>query len=1232
MKVTADMVEAEIFKVLGVDKEIKTLQGRLRTINGYLHQAERKIQGNNEIDIWVRKLKDIMYDADDIIDLCMIEGGKVLRAQASSGSSTVSIPSSYLFSCFRCLRYRHEVANQIIALNGRLEALKNDSFIKNNLDQAVKEPVENAHREFGRETSHLQIEGDIIGSQIENATDKLINLILENNPKKTRVFGVVGTGGIGKSTLASKIFEDERIKENFPNRKWLYVSKNYIETDLLKKLIRFEEGNETKGETFEGKSKAELEDKLVTILTKNTFIVLDDVWNATVWIDILRKPIVKSASSCTILVTSRKEKVVAQMKPSYIHPVEKMDEESGWNLLKHLVFEGGEEEDEISSLAEIGIKLVKKCDGLPLAIKAIGGVLYQQNKAKWEEVLESDAWKMDQIEEELRPLYLSYEDLPSTLKQCFLYCSLYHQKDMYYKEIVQFWVAEGLIMDEQEKSRNDLPTEKQKTMEDIGEEIYRELIWRNLLEADANFDVSKDYFSMHDHFRSLGAHLMREEGILYRHGREFKTDDNIKIRRLSISNMGPKLVLPSQILKQGCLRTLILMDSPKTKTIEDSVLQELSCLRVLDLTSTSIEKIPDCIGDLLHLRYLDLDGTNIREIPKTIGKLVNLQTLNISKCQYLERLPESITMLHNLRCLDMSDTPLLTYVPKGIGKLGNFYNLKGFLVGQNDSTSEEGCDLEELKNLSKLRGISILRLERAERGASALADKPFLKQLTLGWMQPDEDDADEEEESEGANEVGADEEADNDGNDDKDAGNEKGDDNDDGSKQENENEEAEEAGNETEDETEEDEAEEEEKGWSDEQISKAERICNEMSQPSSSIEDLFFYEYPGRQLPSWMISSSLAESFPNLAYLQLLGLPCCTELPPFGTLPQLKYLRIEQASAITAIGSQFLGSRSSVFPKLELLRFVGMPKWEEWTLDGVEELTGHGTPLAVKLFPSLRDCILIDCPKLRALPADLYRATNFSELCLRQTYELGEIINLPMANKLEVTNASGLKKISNISSVRYLEVDNCPNLECVENIGKLQHLVLICSEEMEQLPQWLSVLIEQHNNTSSTHRSLRKFEMQCSLQLLKTCLEGNENWDIIKQIPIVKVTTYSGKEYVRYTKDPYMYDPHVCISRSIRLRLIVLVNKAVSAQGVISIVLFAFAFFYIWFISSEVFTCVCRLPCWIRPSLGLRNPMDWFDNQLHADVSEIYRNRRATDGRLPLQDHAETAHEKSPEQ
>ncbi|KAG6515863.1 hypothetical protein ZIOFF_026297 [Zingiber officinale] len=191
--------------------------------------------------------------------------------------------------------------------------------------------------------------------------------------------------------------------------------------------------------------------------------------------------------------------------------------------------------------------------------------------------------------------------------------------------------------------------------------------------------------------------------------------------------------------------------------------------------------------------------------------------------------------------------------------------------------------------------------------------------------------------------------------------------------------------------------EDEEKVWSEEQISKVERICNEMAQPSSTLVYLNFYEYPGLQFPSWMTSSSLAESFPNSAYLKLVGLPGCTEFPPSGTLPQLKYLSLESASAITSIRSQFL--TSSAFSKLEV--------------------------------------------------------------------------------------------------------------------------------ETEQLPKWLRGFIEQHNNTASTHRSLRKFEMQCNLQLLKSCLKGNENWDIIKQIPDLAFFNCTG-------------------------------------EGVIGMVLIAFASFYIW--------------------------------------------------------------------
>ncbi|CAD5184742.1 unnamed protein product, partial [Musa acuminata subsp. malaccensis] len=740
----AAFVEGEICKVLGVKKEIKALQETLETIRCFLQDAEQKSRsGDPVMELWVRKLKEVMYDADDVIDLCVMEGGKPLEVRASSASASgvVSLPFSFVSSCFRCTKYRHEIAGQIEAINDRLKRIAADNSILGNLQPASQQlhPKNHLHHVRPnnstlkppppRETSPLEVEEDIVGEQIEEAADDLINRMLENTEQKCRVFGIVGMGGIGKTTLASKIYNDGRIKANFPIQMWLYISKDYTEIKLLRELIRCA-GDETKAESFEGESRAELEPKLASLLTKNLFLVLDDVWSPNVWTDFLRKPLSKGAGS-TILVTTRIETVLSGMKASYMHQAEKMDDNSGWLLLGKTVFEAGEEDD-MRRLEEVGRKIVRKCDGLPLAIKAIAGVLISKDRstAEWEQVLENDAWSTNrQIDEEVpRALHLSYEDLPSHLKQCFLYCSFFTWKVFHYNDIIRFWVAEGLIVEAEGR-----------LMEDVAEEYYWELVSRNLLQLDPSF-INRSMFCIHDHLRALATYLMKDEGFSITVGQRLDIKANAKIRRLLIFNMGIKLVLSDHIIEKKCLRTLVIRDSPSIMTIEDNVLEELPNLRVLDLCNTSVERIPNCIGDLLHLRYLDLDITNIHEIPESIGCLVNLQTLNISGCKHLYKLPMTITRLYNLRSLVVEDTPL-THVPKGIGKLININILQGFVIGHDNPTNEvdeTGCGLEELQPLSKLRYLSIYRLERAVTAASALAEKRSLRELILSWMPPED--------------------------------------------------------------------------------------------------------------------------------------------------------------------------------------------------------------------------------------------------------------------------------------------------------------------------------------------------------------------------------------------------------------------------------------------------------------------------------------------------------------
>nr|XP_009383503.2 PREDICTED: putative disease resistance protein RGA3 [Musa acuminata subsp. malaccensis] len=1023
--VLANFIEGEICKVLQVGDELQKLQETLERIGGFLESAERKRLTDSDIGRWVRELKDVMYDADDIIDLCIVKGERLLEGQplASAISFSFASPCSY----FRCVKLRHQISSKIQGLNSRLKQIKEDRSILPRLEQVPQE-----HRASSRETSFLEVKTDVVGTRVEDDARNLIKLILENDKQKYRVFGIVGMGGIGKTTLARKIYNDEWIKENFPIRIWLYVSNNYSENQLLKEVIRCA-GGDTDG--FE--SAATLQTRVVSLLSTNSLIVLDDVWCSDVWENLLRKPVMNGEGSSKIVVTTRDAGIARSMN-ACIHHVEQMDEESGWELLRKMALGDGTE-DEISTLKEIGVEIVKRCDGLPLAIKVIAGVLRKAEASKeaWEAVLRSDSWHMNQIDKEELPaaLHLSYADLPSHLKPCFLYCSLYIPYSISCHDLARAWVAEGFIGAD----------DGERLMEDIAEDYYWELISRNLLQPDPR-SMDGDRCTMHDLLRSLAHFLMEGEGILFNDGARLHTSPLTKVRRLSMVNIGERLQLPEVILKQNCLRTLILHESPKTRMVND-VLVRLEHLRVLDVSDSCIEGLPDSIGKLLHLRYLDLDRTNIRRIPESIGSLANLQTLNIAECKCLDQLPKSIMMLRSLRCLRLKRTPL-THLPKGISKLENLIALGGLIIGCGEYATgpDEGCQLEELRSLSKLRYVRIHNLERAvEGGGEVLANKPFLKRLLLSWD----------------NQAPV---------------------------------------------------------WQ-EQMQRAEVTCDSLC-PPPSLRELNIKEFPYQRFPIWFRSASVDASFPNLSYLMLSHFPSCAELPPLGRLPKLKFLSIREADAVVAIGPEILGHippGAAAFPKLEVMQFVDMRNWEQWSSCMTEE-DSHGERL--QLLPNLQKCYLIDCPKLAAVPGGLRRATRLKLLKIRSNHRLTEIMNLAFLDELHVNSNQGLQRISDLPSLRYLAISDCPQMVCVENLDSLQHLVLECSPSTVHLPRWLPLLMEQHRSEGA---SFKKFELQCSLPLLESCRRNEANWDVVQQIPDVRIRTKDGSRFIWYTKDPQLY-------------------------------------------------------------------------------------------------------------
>ncbi|KAH0470254.1 hypothetical protein IEQ34_001812 [Dendrobium chrysotoxum] len=698
----ADFVYEEVIRVLCVKDELQTLGCRMRKIQCLLNDAEKKKFGDGEssTELWLSELKDVMYDADDIIDLCRIEGTRLLADQnLESRTSSARCDFSAVFSCFTSVPLHYEIGNRIKEINERLKQIYEDTE-RFKLEKSTISETPHITLVDSRQTSSMD-DPFVVGREVEVAANNLVNRLLEEKVnEKCRLFAVTGMGGIGKTTLAQKIFNHPKIKTFFNlDPVWVCVSQTYSEIELLKHVI---EGAKGRYGDYNTKSKLQtvLSDSIAS--GQRLFLVLDDVWRVDVWVDLFRVPLYYSKGSVRILTTTRDENVAKEMQAVYIHPVTHLSEQSSWDMLRRRLF--SEEEEELANgLKELGLKLVNKCKGLPLAIKVTAGVLLRKPRTTkvWKNFLNSNAWSIYNLPRELRgALFLSFEDLPSHLKQCFLYFSLYPEDarlDLH--EFAQLWVAEGFITKQQDS-----------LIEDLAEECFNESLAVFLSKEEASFGASKVRNST----------------------------TSIKLRRISIANQKAAVEILNSVANQGALRTLLA--SRFDLSLDDERLRRLSHLRVLDISWTHIQVIPDSIGNLMHLRYLNLNYTDITTIPESIGQLTNLQFLDISSCQNLRQLPNEITRLHNLRHLGILQSPV-SFIPKGIDKLQQLNSLSGFVVANNDSSSK----LEELNSLKQIRILNIGNLKRPQSGTIVLKELPKLSTLTLEFSMDSSSPSEEQE-------------------------------------------------------------------------------------------------------------------------------------------------------------------------------------------------------------------------------------------------------------------------------------------------------------------------------------------------------------------------------------------------------------------------------------------------------------------------------------------------------
>uniref|UniRef100_A0A3N7G8N9 Uncharacterized protein n=1 Tax=Populus trichocarpa TaxID=3694 RepID=A0A3N7G8N9_POPTR len=539
--------------------------------------------------------------------------------------------------------------------------------------------------------------------------ERIINLLAA--PSKVGdahpfVLPLVGMGGLGKTSLAKSVCDAENVKSHFELKMEVCVSDDFSLKQVIQKIIK----SATTGERCADLDGGELEKKLEEILNGRKYLLLlDDVWNEDAQKWLLLKPLLsKGAGGSKIIVTTRSQRVADIMGTVAAHNLSLLGQEDCLSLFYKCAFKEGEKEL-YPNLVGIGKEIVAKCKQVPLAVINLGTQLYGKTDEKeWKSVRDSEKWE-EEGDGILPALKISYQRLPTPLKRCFLYCSLF-PKDFDFGDLflVQFWMAQGLIL----QSSN--PNEK---LEDVGLRYVRELISRCFFQDYEDWIISAS-FKMHDLMHDLASSLAQNEfSIISSKNHQISKTT----RHLSVldSNSFFHKTLPKFPNNFHQVRSIVFADSiegPTCKTDFEKCLLEFKHLRSLELMDDSeFEAFPERIGALKHLRYLHFGkNAKIKRLPKSIFKLQNLQALLTG--DGLEELPKDVRHMSSLRFLALG-TQQKRLPEGGIGCLECLQTL--YIV--NCENLENLCeDMEGLKSLRKLFIVSCGSLISLSRNIKCL--------------------------------------------------------------------------------------------------------------------------------------------------------------------------------------------------------------------------------------------------------------------------------------------------------------------------------------------------------------------------------------------------------------------------------------------------------------------------------------------------------------------------------
>uniref|UniRef100_K4A0R2 AAA+ ATPase domain-containing protein n=1 Tax=Setaria italica TaxID=4555 RepID=K4A0R2_SETIT len=676
----AELLHEKYKLAKGVRKDIEFLRSELGVMNDLLHV----MADIEELDAlnkgWRDTVRELAYDIEDCIDL------SVARLHRAGGdASKGGFFGAQLARKLKKIRVSFQIAHQITELKARVieesdrhKRYKLDGLIGSSSD-ASRNKVDLRICALWEETKNL------VG--LDGPRDEIIRLTVS----------IVGCAGLGKTTLANQVYQ--KIQGHFECKAFVSVSQNPNIKDILMKIC-----------SQVGATPSMADDELLLVNKlrerlqyKRYIAVVDDIWHSDPW-KIIGQALVRTSPGSIIIVTTRLKDVAESCCSSHggrVYDMRPLDDNDSRRLFFKRIFDF---EDKCPhELERASEDILKKCDGIPLAIISISSFLavdVPQSADHWNKVKESISLPLPgnkSVETMQLVLSLSYFNLPHHLRTCLLYLSAFPEDSQITRDpLIGSWIAEGFVNAEPGES-----------LYEAGLRYFNDLINRSLIQPWCEVRGVVMSCKVHDVILNFLVSKSVEENFLTLSDPSgLPTSLHSKVRRLSIQNSYQENVVSWIKSIKPYIRSLACSVDCK----ELFPLTEFEVVRVLNLE--------DCgaltnfhlanVEVLLQLRYLNISGTGVSELPAGIGQVQNLETLDI-RCTQVEKLPSTIVQLEKLARLFVSRK--VKFPTEGFSKMKALEQLTCFSIhGQSLGF------LKELGQLTNLRTLNIVDYEGSRWG------------------------------------------------------------------------------------------------------------------------------------------------------------------------------------------------------------------------------------------------------------------------------------------------------------------------------------------------------------------------------------------------------------------------------------------------------------------------------------------------------------------------------------